>query len=390
MTSRVTSGNDVNAFGIRAHDGTPGSGGTELNVYATSFHIVGINDNGRSRDYANYPYVTSGCSADVNDFDWDAAGGYPYGTVSLTSRTGAFTHDNTTMSDNDSWQGTSFNGWTSDSGAHDYGIWTGGVRIEDTGESNYGIVYLGNFAASPPPPTSQPEANTFRIYLPTDAGGAPTKPYVKQYLTHLSGPNPIQTDQTTRVRVTVEVVNPVGSMGSITFSSPTDVVTAYVPGGEAVYADNATATGTIVSQPVVGGSGNVVWDPGMVASGSTATLNYEVDVTPLAPGRWIAVTGSPGSNGTTAQYLDETGNGSQSRATYTWGPLCELAVSESATTAITLASLTARSRSDATAPIPLSLLLAIVAPTAMVAASTGMLVAWRRKQRSSVWLTNAN
>ena len=98
MSWAVTMGDDVNAFGIRAHDGTPGAGGTELNVYAASFHIVGINANGRSRDYTTHPYVTSGCSGDVNDFDWDAAGGTPYGSLSLASRTGAFTHDNSTMS----------------------------------------------------------------------------------------------------------------------------------------------------------------------------------------------------------------------------------------------------------------------------------------------------
>jgi hypothetical protein len=32
MSSAVTAGNDINAFGLRAHDGTAGSGGTELNV----------------------------------------------------------------------------------------------------------------------------------------------------------------------------------------------------------------------------------------------------------------------------------------------------------------------------------------------------------------------
>ena len=34
MSSAVTSGNDINGFAMRAHDGSPGAGGTELNVYA--------------------------------------------------------------------------------------------------------------------------------------------------------------------------------------------------------------------------------------------------------------------------------------------------------------------------------------------------------------------
>jgi hypothetical protein len=338
MSSSVTSGDDVNAFGIRAHDS-----GTELNVYTDSFYVLGINNNGRSRDYDLYPYLTSGCTADVNDFDWDASGGNPWGSLSVTSPSGAFSQSNATMSANDRWDNTPFTGWTDDSVADDYGIWTSGVSIEDYGSGNYGVVYLGNFAASNPPPTSQPQANTFRVYLPTDAGTAPVKPQVRQFLTPVSGPNPIQYGDTTRVRVTVEVRNPSGSMGSILFSTPSNVVTTYVPGGEVAYAGNASATGTIVSQPAVGGSGNVVWNPGTVASGATASLTYEVDVTPAAPGRRIPVTGTPGSQGTTARYVDETANATQSRATYTFGPLCELATSEGAATAITLTSLSARS-----------------------------------------------
>jgi len=33
--------------------------------------------------------------------------------------------------------------------------------------------YLGAFNAAAAPPTAQPEANTLRVYLPTDAGGKP-------------------------------------------------------------------------------------------------------------------------------------------------------------------------------------------------------------------------
>ncbi len=380
MSSSVTSGDDVNAFGIRAHDGAPGSGGTELNVYAASFHIVGINDNGRSRSYTAHPYVTSGCSGDVNDFDWDASGGNPYGSLTLTSPGTAFSHSNPTMSANDSWQNTSFTDWTSDSSAHDYGIWTGSINIEDYGSGNYGVVYVGNFAASAPPPTSQPQANTFRVYFPTDAGGAPIKPYVRQYLTRISGPNPPQVSQTTRFSVLVEVLNPSGSLGAISFSSPSNLVTANVPGDQVVYADNASATGTIVGQPVVGGSGNITWDPGTVAAGATATLSYEVDVTPALPGARVPVTGTPLSNGTIAQYLDETGNASQARATYTFGPLCELAITEGVATAITLTAFSARSAPlVATLPASSSRLTTVML-VALVGALTGALLVWRCAQ----------
>jgi hypothetical protein len=351
MSSAATWGDDVNAYGIRAHDGTPGAGGTELNVYAASFVIVGINNNSRSRDYVMYPYVTSGCSADVNDFDWDAVVEDPYGSLSLSSRTGAFSHSNTTMSGQDVWQNNPFAGWTEDTSADDYGIWTGSVSIDDISTGNYGVFYLTDFTAADPPPTSQPEAGTYRIYLPTDAGGAPAKPYVRQYLTHAEGPETPQVEETTRFTVTVEVSNPVGSTGSITFSSPDNVVTAHVPGGEVVFAGNATATGTIVAQPSVGGWGDILWNPGTVAPGAVAMLNYEVDVSPALFAQRIPITGSPAANGTVAQYLDETGNATQPRAVAVFGPLCELAVTSGSATAITLASFSGHTAPAAASPV---------------------------------------
>ena len=50
------------------------------------------------------------------------------------------------------------------------------------------------------------------------------------------------------------------------------------------------------------------------------------------------MTGTPASNGTQAKYVDETGNGTQAIATYTFGPLCELSVSGALPTLATLTS----------------------------------------------------
>ncbi|MEW6054923.1 MAG: C25 family cysteine peptidase, partial [Nitrospirota bacterium] len=114
----------------------------------------------------------------------------------------------------------------------------------------------------------------------------------------------------------------------ITFSAA-DLVTANVPGGGAVYAGNASVNqGAITGQPAIGGTGNITWDPGTVAAGTNAAMSYQVDVTPSAAGQRLPVTGTPASNGTTARYVDETGNTTQTRATYTFGPLCELAVTQ--------------------------------------------------------------
>ncbi len=63
-------------------------------------------------------------------------------------------------------------------------------------------------------------------------------------------------------------------------------------------------------------------------AGTTALFTYQVDVTPTSAGQRIPVTGTPASNGTRAQYVDETGNTTQARATYLFGPLCELAMTQ--------------------------------------------------------------
>ena len=132
----------------------------------------------------------------------------------------------------------------------------------------------------------------------------------------------------TRIVQALRLVNPAAQ--AITFSAA-HLVTANVPaGGHAVYAGIAQVTqGTITAQPAVGGTGNITWNPGSVAAGATVLLAYRVKVTPTAAGQRIPLTNTPASgSGTRAQYVDETGNTTQARATFLFGPLCELAVTQ--------------------------------------------------------------
>lgn len=335
MSSAVTGGDDINAIGIRAHDGDSTSGGTELNVYFDSHNQLGTNPapGASSRSYGIYPYLTSGCTASKNDYDYDSNTG-TVGSMSFSSRSGAYsqTFDSSQLSGNDVWRRDTISTWASDNNAIDYGIWLATVTINTytasgTVNGNYTTFYVTNSQAAANPPTSNPSANSFRVYLPTDAGGAPVKPYVEQQLRHDSGPNPPVNGQTSSLTVTVRVVNPTAH--AITFSA-SNLVTARIPGGGAVYGGSAQVSqGSIVSQPAVGGTGDITWNLGTLAAGATALLAYEVDITPTAVGQRIAATGTPASgNGTRAQYVDETGNTTQSRATYLFGPLCELAVTE--------------------------------------------------------------
>jgi carboxypeptidase family protein len=341
MSSAVTAGDDINAIGIRAHDGTAGVGGTELNMYVDSINGIGVNppaSGTNSRSYAAYPFITSGCTCSENDFDMDSNSS-AVGSITFTSRSGAFsqTFASAALSTDNTWKRNTISGWTTDRAAAEYGVWTGNITVNSylvagTPNGNYASIFLANFQAAANPPAANPTANAFRIYLPTDAGTAPTKPFVRQTIIHTGGPNPPIVGQTTQVAIIIDVINI--SSQPITFSAA-NLVTANIPGAGAVYGGLPQASqGSIVSQPAIGGTGNITWNPGTVVAGATATLSYRVNATPISSGQRIPVTATPASgNGTRAQYVDETGNNTQARAIYLFGPLCELAVTAGVPTA---------------------------------------------------------
>lgn len=344
MSSAVTAGDDINAFGIRAHDGTSGAGGTELNVYAESMLPVGVNPPGagtQSRAYTFHPLVTSGCTCSQNDQDLDSDSGN-VGSFVYTSQSGAFsqTFASATLSGNIAWNRDNVTGWTSDNFSTDYGIWSTAATVSSYlapgPNGNYGTYYVGNFQTAANPPGANPLANTHRIYLPTDAGAAPVKSYLEQLVARGTGAPVV--GQTKPYTVTLRFVNPTAY--AVVFSTPSNLITANVPGGGAVYGGSITMTqGSIVSQPAVGGTGNITWNPGTVAAGATVIFAYDVNVTPTSAGQRIPVTATPASgNGTRAQFLDETANAGQARATFLAGPICELAVTESLATDVLLSS----------------------------------------------------
>jgi hypothetical protein len=312
IASTAEGDDDINRFSIRAHDGNTGSGGTEFPIYAESFFAMFV-DQDESGSSPVYPWITSDCR--VRGFDWDNDS---RGQLTFVSRTGAI-NQAFGGSAGSSWGNNLTSAHAGDAAAADYGIWRLTIAQQD---ENFTTYYVGNSAAANPP-TSQPQANTFRIYLPTDGGAAPVKPYVAQQVGYESGPNPPVNGQTTRVRVIVNVVNP--TTRPIVFSN-TNLVTAFIPAARNAYRGVTVQQGSMVSAPALGSTGTLTWNPGTVAAGTSAAMTYLVDVTPTAGGQRTPVIGSFSSNGTTARYVDETGNTTQARATYTFGPLCELAV----------------------------------------------------------------
>ena len=199
-----TGGNDLNAIGVRAHDGTAGAGGTELPVYYDSHTQFGVNPvtNPTSRDYDVFPWITNGCQGVISTFDFDAENAASQGSIALTSPLsvpGGTAYTQTVadgaLSPDDTWTRNTFGPWTTDSRSTRYGIWRADVNIQtyDNGalNGNYTNMYMAP-STQPADPPSQPEVGVYRIYLPTDVSDTtmPVKPYIEQLVTWLSGPNP--------------------------------------------------------------------------------------------------------------------------------------------------------------------------------------------------------
>jgi hypothetical protein len=281
------------------------------------------------------------------------------GTIAFTSRDGSFTNSRTVLSATDTWQNYSLTPFTTDTMSEDYGIWKQNVTIKQyaTNAGNYSVIYNGILSLANQP-TSSPQAGTFRSYFPTSATVpvAPVKPIVAQNLS--LAPGAVQPARNTTSLMTVQVVVYNPTAYPITFSA-SNLVTAYIPGvitgaGTVYYAGNPWVNmGTITAQPATGTpttlTGTISWNPGTVPAGTTAIMNYNINVTPSTFGTRFVVTGTSTSNGTQAKYVDETCTnanpactGTQlATATYTFGPLCELAVTSRGTALQpTLASIT--------------------------------------------------
>jgi len=346
-TSGAGNGDNINAFGIRAHDGDPGPGGTEIPIYAQPFVPIGVNGpDPMSNTFTFYPYVTGGCTVDFSEFDMDAQNAGDQGQLTVNARGGGQVLNvvDAQMSGNNVWlshQTSSID--TNPLQNTDHGICLGSYRIGTyTGSANYTVFYSDNYPTTLPP--SSLTVPSYRLYFPADGGSAPVKPYLEQQLTYVSGPQAPTEGQQTIIQITVRIVNPTASsitfggsnLVSVTIPNQSPNATVVLHGGL-----DATPGTTIVSNPGIGNPGLITWNPGIVGSNETKILTYQVGVAPnngVSDNQTIFVTGQPGNgNGTQATFLDETGNAAQARATFMFGPLCGLSVTEG--TSITHVSL---------------------------------------------------
>jgi Peptidase family C25 len=336
VDSSASTGDDVNGFGIRAYNGAgnEGAAGVELPIYADTMVQVGNTVNNTTLVTTLYPWVTADCTIDGNDFDFDVGGGGALGgTVSLSNRLGTSVSLGATFSANDVWVNTSAALGDSNTNRNAAGIWSADLSLTTTGSNNYGNVYFGNTLtvnSDTTAPTVVAPTDTYRMYLPSDAGGTPTKPYLAQYYIFQAGANPPVNGSNTDVTVVVLVTN--STQRAITFSA-TNLVRSTAPvNGRTSYQDASTVTqGAIVTEPAIGNDGDITWNPGTLAAGGTAVMTYRMRFSPNAAAQTRDLVGPFGTNGTRATWLDETGNAAQARATYSFGQLCGMQISTGVT-----------------------------------------------------------
>src|SRR5205085_272302 len=153
-------------------------GGTELNVYVDSIFSIGVHppaSGTNTHNYTLYPYVTSGCTALENDFDYDSDSG-TVGSLTFTRRGGGTpqTIPSASLAANNTWARNTITSWTSDQLAGGYGIWTLAASISSYNNGgqngNYADIYVGDSQLAAGAPTANPPADSFRVYMPNDAG----------------------------------------------------------------------------------------------------------------------------------------------------------------------------------------------------------------------------
>jgi hypothetical protein len=327
----VNPSSQISAVGIRASDTVTNR---DLNVYARSFLHYGNQNVQARRDYtvANgnnvfYPYITAGCSLRSYDFDSDNDNGQFHTFDYLGPATPlSVTHTEASpgFSSNDDWNSTLIL-HASDTAATRYGIWRNQVRSSLSG-SNHVEIWLSPEYINVDPALTQPTPGSFRYYFPRNDGSAPRKPIFRHSIvTVVSGATTPTEGSPTRLRVGLAIRNTTDL--AITFNA-SNLVSLSVPasggGATRAYEGNFTTNcGALVTQPVIGATGPLTWNPGTMAAGASCDATYELTVTPTignAATRHLLTAAT--ASGTTANMLDETG------APFTLGPLCEMAIEE--------------------------------------------------------------
>lgn len=354
-------GTPIHYYGVRAVDT---STARDLNIYTRSYLHYGNQNVNAGRVYngvnAFYPYVTEGCQLRAADFDSDSEATE---TIRYRSRTGlvdqTFTQASVGLSGNDNWN-EELLAFTTNSAAREYGIWLNEVNA-GVNTSNHVTPWIGSELAAASPPTTQPQGGadrgapatsgeSFRFYLPNNNGAAPTKPFVEQRLSLVTGSaSPPASNVLSNYRVTLSAVNP--TPYPINFAQATgDLVTSFVPadvaqpGPDRNYAyvggSFATNCGAVVAEPANNAANvSVQWNPGTIPANTSCTAEYRVNLTPgsLDTAGTVLPMTATGTAGTLAQFLDET------NTRFIFGPMCALQLTVGAAVAVpvTLSSFSA-------------------------------------------------
>ncbi len=338
-------GTPIHYIGLRAQDT---SGSRDLNVYARSFIHYGNQNVNAGRIYngsnAFYPYVTEGCQLRAADFDSDDEAAE---SIRYRSRTGTvdqtYTEAAGDISGNDAWNDELLT-FTSAQSASQYGIWLN--EVTSGTNSNHITPWLGSELSTASPPTSQPQGSadrgtpviageSYRLYFPNNSGAAPTKPFVEQRLSFVSGTTPPTAGSQSIYRVTLSAVNPTPYPIDFADNASNDLVISLVPNDipntgagrrdfSYVNPSFVTTCGSIVAEPANSADNAVIeWNPGTIPANTSCTAEYQVRLTPGTAdtaGTVVPLAGNGATDGTLGRFLDETDT------RFVFGPLCTLSL----------------------------------------------------------------
>ncbi len=341
-----TAGNDGNFYGIDvrvsrtnlAHynvytigtDNAPASG-----YISGSNTTTGVPGSGITGPISVFPWVNSGCSLESSNYDGDSTG-----TASLFDAVGgsssiAVSGDGTRLDTSHVIESTT----AQNVGIDNYGLWELRSDPGATNGVNWRFADFTGWANNPANTSLRNPNSSVRMYFPNgysptpSSNGAvwPAKPLLRLGAAVASGPNPPVVGSTTRYVLSTALKNGTAlalSGAQITVGLPTGVTffgaqTCLLNGTVSACTDGSAAgfrRATLASVP----------------SGQTATLRFEVTVTPAAAGltnlTGAPVAGAPPPNSTAwASYT-------QFNTAETVGPLCQMRVNVGGTVALPTAA----------------------------------------------------
>jgi Peptidase family C25 len=341
-----TAGNDGNFYGIDVRVSRTGL--AHYNVYTigtdnapASGYISGSNTttgapgSGITGPVSVFPWVNRGCGLESSNYDGDSTG-----TASLFDAVGASTAiaasgDGTRLDTSHVIESTAAQNVSVDN----YGLWELRFSPGATNGVNWRFADFTGWANNPANNLLRNPNSSVRMYFPNgysptaSSNGAvrPTKPVLRLGAVVASGSNPPAVGTTTRYVLSAALKN--GTALALSGAQ----ITVGLPAGVTFFgAQTCLLNGTVSACSDSSAAGFRRVTLASVPAGQTATLRFEVTVTPAAAGL-LNLTGAPVA-GATPPNSTAWASYTQFNTTETVGPLCQMRINVGGTVALPTAA----------------------------------------------------